>query len=54
MHKSSFLIAVAIAALTIMGWALYNKPTPEPVWPERIQGFAFSPYQADQTPSENR
>jgi len=48
MHKSSFLIAVAIAALTIMGWALYNKPSPEPVWPARIQGFAFSPFQADQ------
>ncbi|MFA7387263.1 MAG: glycosyltransferase [Thiohalobacteraceae bacterium] len=50
MHKSSFLIAVAIAALTIMGWALYNRPTPEPAWPERIQGFAFSPFQADQAP----
>ncbi len=50
MHKSSFLIAIAIAALTIMGWALYNNPDSEPAWPERIQGFAFSPYHAKQGP----
>ncbi len=50
MHKSSFLIAIAIAALTIMGWAWYNQPTPEPAWPERIQGFAFSPFQDKQGP----
>jgi exo-beta-1,3-glucanase (GH17 family)/cellulose synthase/poly-beta-1,6-N-acetylglucosamine synthase-like glycosyltransferase len=50
MHKSSFLIAIAIAVLTIMGWALYNRPNMEPAWPEIIQGFAFSPYHADQAP----
>jgi exo-beta-1,3-glucanase (GH17 family)/cellulose synthase/poly-beta-1,6-N-acetylglucosamine synthase-like glycosyltransferase len=50
MHKSSFIIAIAITALTIMGWALYNLPESEPPWPERIQGFAFSPYQAGQAP----
>jgi len=50
MHKSSFLIAIAIAALTIMGWAWYNQPTPEPAWPEVIQGFAFSPFQDKQGP----
>ncbi|MBZ0072806.1 MAG: glycosyltransferase [Thiohalobacteraceae bacterium] len=50
MHKSSFLIAIAIATLTILGWALYNNPDSEPPWPERIQGFAFSPYHANQAP----
>jgi exo-beta-1,3-glucanase (GH17 family)/cellulose synthase/poly-beta-1,6-N-acetylglucosamine synthase-like glycosyltransferase len=54
MHKSSFIIAVAITALTVMAWALYNRPETEPAWPERIQGFAFSPYQADQAPIWNK
>ena len=54
MHKSSFIIAIAITALTIMAWALYNRPESEPAWPERIQGFAFSPYQADQAPIWNK
>jgi exo-beta-1,3-glucanase (GH17 family)/cellulose synthase/poly-beta-1,6-N-acetylglucosamine synthase-like glycosyltransferase len=50
MQKSSFIIAIAITALTIMVWALYNRPASEPAWPERIQGFAFSPFQVDQGP----
>jgi exo-beta-1,3-glucanase (GH17 family)/cellulose synthase/poly-beta-1,6-N-acetylglucosamine synthase-like glycosyltransferase len=50
MHKSTFIIAIAITALTVMAWALYNLPETEPAWPERIQGFAFSPYQAGQGP----
>ena len=54
MRKSSFIITIAITVLTIMGWALYNLPETEPAWPERIQGFAFSPYQAGQNPNWNR
>ena len=54
MHKSSFIIAIAITALTIMAWALYNRPESEPPWPERIQGFAYAPYQADQAPIWNK
>lgn len=54
MRKSSYIIATAIAALTIMAWALYNRPELEPAWPERIQGFAFSPYQTDQGPIWNK
>ena len=50
MHKSSFIIAIAITAMTIMAWALYNSPETEPAWPERIQGFAFSPFHAGQGP----
>jgi exo-beta-1,3-glucanase (GH17 family)/cellulose synthase/poly-beta-1,6-N-acetylglucosamine synthase-like glycosyltransferase len=54
MQKSSYIIATAITALTIMAWALYNRPELEPAWPERIQGFAFSPYQTDQGPIWNK
>ena len=54
MHKSSYIIAIAITALTIMAWALYNQPEREPAWPERIQGFAFSPYQSNQAPTWNK
>jgi exo-beta-1,3-glucanase (GH17 family)/cellulose synthase/poly-beta-1,6-N-acetylglucosamine synthase-like glycosyltransferase len=54
MHKSSFIIAIAITAFTIMAWALYNSPETEPAWPERIQGFAFSPFQNQQGPIWNK
>ena len=54
MHKSSFIIAIAITVLTIMSWALYNRPESEPVWPERIQGFAFAPFHARQAPIWSR
>ena len=46
----SLLIALAFAALTLLVWAFPNRPQAEPPWPERIQGFAFSPYRADQDP----
>ena len=49
-----FVIAIAVTALTIMAWALYNRPETEPAWPERIQGFAFSPFRAGQDPVSNR
>ena len=45
---SGLLIVAAFAALTVSAWALVNRPTPEPAWPKRIQGFAFQPYQKDQ------
>ena len=54
MHKSTFIIAIAITTLTILAWALYNVPENEPLWPERIQGFAFSPFQAKQNPNWNK
>ena len=54
MHKSTFIIFIAITILTIMAWALYNIPETEPAWPERIQGFAFSPFQEKQNPNWNR
>ena len=46
--KSSFIIAIAAAALTVSLWAWFNQPEHEPPWPTIIQGFAFSPFRADQ------
>ncbi|HEX6549253.1 MAG TPA: glycosyltransferase [Gammaproteobacteria bacterium] len=48
MGKSSLFIAIAAAALTVSVWAFFNQPEHEPPWPARIQGFAFSPYRANE------
>src|SRR2546421_1998344 len=40
----SLLIASVFATLTFAVWAWLNRPTLEPPWPARIQGFAFSPF----------
>ena len=50
MNKVNVIIAVAIASLTLGVWAILNMPEMEPPWPERIQGFAFQPMHADQSP----
>ncbi|MFH1123912.1 MAG: glycosyltransferase [Pseudomonadota bacterium] len=42
------LIAIAFAVLTFSLWAFFNRPVPEPPWPERIQGFSFSPFRLGQ------
>ncbi|BBO78445.1 glycosyl transferase [Desulfosarcina widdelii] len=52
MKVSSVLIALAIAILAVSMWALANRPEAEPSWPERIQGFSFSPFQEGQSPLE--
>ena len=46
MRKSSLVIALTAAALTVSVWALFNRPDPEPPWPDHIQGFSFSPFRA--------
>ena len=45
---SGLLIGALFAMLTIAAWGFANRPSPEPAWPSRIQGFAFQPYQKDQ------
>src|SRR5262245_47925626 len=50
MRFSSVLIAAVFAAITVGVWALLNRPTIEPRWPERVQGMAFSPFYAGQDP----
>jgi exo-beta-1,3-glucanase (GH17 family)/cellulose synthase/poly-beta-1,6-N-acetylglucosamine synthase-like glycosyltransferase len=46
--KSSFIIGFAAATITVSVWAWFNQPDNEPSWPTTIQGFAFSPFRANQ------
>jgi exo-beta-1,3-glucanase (GH17 family)/cellulose synthase/poly-beta-1,6-N-acetylglucosamine synthase-like glycosyltransferase len=48
LRLSAVLIAMLFAAITLALWGYMNRPEAEPAWPRRVQGFAFSPYQADQ------
>lgn len=41
---------LAIAALFIGAWALVNRPVNAPDWPDRIPGFAYSPFRLGQNP----
>jgi len=50
LRVTSLAIAVAFGAVTVAAWAYANRPAQEPAWPSRVQGFAFSPYRADQDP----
>lgn len=50
MIKSNILICIAIAVISISFWSLLNRPEVEPPWPDRIQGFSFSPMQAWNNP----
>jgi exo-beta-1,3-glucanase (GH17 family)/cellulose synthase/poly-beta-1,6-N-acetylglucosamine synthase-like glycosyltransferase len=45
------LIAAVFATLTFAFWAFLNRPTLEPPWPARIQGFAFSPFRMGEDPT---
>lgn len=49
MRKDSFIIAITVAVMTIMFWALINRPETEPAWPATIQGFSFAPYHEGQS-----
>lgn len=48
---ASILIPLLMAVLTIGIWALLNRPSAEPPWPTRIQGFSFSPVRIGQDPT---
>jgi len=53
MNRSiNFVIPILIALLTVSAWWLLNQPSEEPPWPNRIQGFSFSPMRADDDPSK--
>jgi exo-beta-1,3-glucanase (GH17 family)/cellulose synthase/poly-beta-1,6-N-acetylglucosamine synthase-like glycosyltransferase len=47
----SLLIAAVFATLTFAVWAYLNRPAREPPWPPLIQGFAFSPFRANEDPT---
>ncbi len=53
MTRSNFLIAVAITMLSILFWALLNRPEQAPPWPHQIKGFSFSPMRAHHNPIEH-
>jgi len=46
---SSLLIGAIFALVTVAVWALANQPSSEPVWPRSVHGFAFQPFQKDQS-----
>ncbi|MGH8415156.1 MAG: glycosyltransferase, partial [Gammaproteobacteria bacterium] len=46
----AIIIGIAAAAITVSVWAWFNQPMREPPWPSTIQGFAFSPFRADEDP----
>lgn len=51
MIRINIVIAVVVAAVTYGLLAYMNRPEIEPAWPERIQGFSFSPMRADHDPT---
>ncbi|MGH8402021.1 MAG: beta-(1-3)-glucosyl transferase, partial [Gammaproteobacteria bacterium] len=44
----AIIIGIAAAAITVSLWAWFNQPMQEPPWPSTIQGFAFSPFRANE------
>ena len=50
MTRANFLIGIAIVVVSFCFWALLNQPEQEAPWPERIQGFSFSPFRDKQSP----
>ena len=54
MKPSNFVVFLIIVILTISVWGLANRPEVEPVWPQTIQGFSFSPMQLHHNPIQNQ
>jgi exo-beta-1,3-glucanase (GH17 family)/cellulose synthase/poly-beta-1,6-N-acetylglucosamine synthase-like glycosyltransferase len=50
MIRINIVIAVVVAAVTYGLLAYMNRPEIEPAWPDRIQGFSFSPMRAEHDP----
>ncbi len=48
--RDNLITGAALAMLTIFIWAGMNQPEVEPVWPDVVSGFCFSPMQAGQSP----
>ncbi len=51
MIRINIIIAIAVAAVTYGLLAYMNRPEVEPAWPDRIQGFSFSPMRAEHDPT---
>ncbi len=54
MTRVNILICIAVAVIFVSCWALVNQPEIEPPWPNRIQGFSFSPMRAWNDPTKNK
>ncbi|MBF0212700.1 MAG: beta-(1-3)-glucosyl transferase, partial [Magnetococcales bacterium] len=52
MKPSHWLVVGAVSLITVSLWAWFNRPLEEPLWPDRVMGFAFAPYRADQDPQK--
>ncbi|MCW5586210.1 MAG: glycosyltransferase [Chromatiales bacterium] len=50
MNRASLLITLLMGALTVLLWAMVNRPDIEPPWPAKIEGFSFSPMRGEQSP----
>jgi exo-beta-1,3-glucanase (GH17 family)/cellulose synthase/poly-beta-1,6-N-acetylglucosamine synthase-like glycosyltransferase len=54
MNRPSLIFSLLIALLTFALWALLNRPSEEPPWPKRIQGFSFSPMRVHNDPTQGK
>ena len=45
----NIIIAVSVASITFSMWAFLNRPVKEPLWPEKVPGFSFSPMRLGQS-----
>lgn len=52
MFRPTVVITLTIALLTLMLWNLLGGAADEPPWPQRIQGFSFSPIRQNQDPTQ--
>ncbi|WXL27176.1 glycosyltransferase [Ectopseudomonas mendocina] len=48
----NLIVFLAVTAVFIGIWALYNRPVSAPDWPEQISGFSYSPFRAGQNPQQ--
>ncbi|MBM9613378.1 glycosyltransferase [Desulfobulbus rhabdoformis] len=50
MNRSGIVITIIMGCLAFLLWQLVNQPNIEPSWPNKIQGFSFSPFHQGQSP----
>ncbi|MDD2814145.1 MAG: glycosyltransferase [Thiotrichaceae bacterium] len=54
MRKSSIAILAFVLVSNFVIWAMFNLPESAQVWTGTIRGVSFSPYQAEQSPFEQK
>ncbi len=52
MNRANILTCIAVAVVSICCWAALNRSEIEPAWPDRIQGFSFSPLRPGNDPAK--